>query len=234
MPGAPYFPCTLTSSNDASALNGALRLHNAARITHCFEFDFLNGVLMSANAIYQAREELIRTQQVPPDRQLAFQRRTILLDELNMQIALPSLIIESAREYLGKEPVQGISSVRAIRPGPDDQRLPFHQDQAILNQPLLNIWIPLTPCGLTAPGLEVAVTEQRALLQIAGSKDDPVPVERFRIDEDLVLTTYGSHALWRPVMEPGEVLVFTGTTAHRTFVAPEMKETRVSIELRLL
>jgi ectoine hydroxylase-related dioxygenase (phytanoyl-CoA dioxygenase family) len=111
--------------------------------------------------------------------------------------------------------------------------LPFHRDQTVIGSRLLNIWIPLVACGRDAPGLEL----------VAGSDGTPLDpanplaaglVERARLDEASVLEAFPAEALWRPVLAPGDVLVFSGETIHRTYIAPGMKRPRASIDLRLV
>ena len=227
-------------TDDVQVLKRILSAYNVAKVKNCFSPELLDRIRLAATEKYRAREAGIKSGNVPEAAKLRYRRRTILLNEFNVSeinmtsFVVPELILEAAREYLGKDPTQAISAVRAIVPGLDDQRLPFHQDQTILQSPLLNIWFPLTPCGVTAPGLEVAVTSERKILEVAGSQDDEIPVERARIDEKLVSEVFGAEALWHPAMRVGEALVFTGTTAHRTFVTPEMTGTRMSIELRLV
>ena len=227
-------------SDDVQSLRRILSANNVAKVKNCFSPALIDRIRLAATEQYRAREVEIKAGNVPEALKLRYRRRTILLNELNlseidmMPLVVPELILEVARQHLGKEPCQAISSVRAIVPGPDDQRLPFHQDQTILQSPLVNLWIPLTPCGVTAPGLEVAVTSERKILEVVGSQDHEIPVERARIDENLVGRVFGTEALWRPAMKVGDALVFTGTTAHRTFVTPEMTDVRMSIELRLV
>jgi len=140
-----------------------------------------------------------------------------------------------ARIYLGKEPSLSENSyIRRLVPGADIQALPFHQDQSVLGAPLLNIWVPLDPCGTTAPGLEVVVTNNRQLLDVSGDPSDVIPVERVRLKEQAVLAAYGSRSLWHPALRPGDALVFAGTTIHRSYVTSAMTEPRMSVELRLV
>lgn len=232
--------CLVDAKRDHfETLNRILSEYNAAKITGAFDPLLLQRVLAAAAGIYEGRKAAIESGAVPDQAKRNYTRRTIPFQELipegidTTNFPVPTLITDAARAYLGKEPQQTVSSVRAIVPGPSDQRLPFHQDETILQSRLLNIWIPLTPCGIHAPSLEVVITGERKLLDVVGSKDDEIPVERARLDDDLVRATFGASAFWHPVMNPGDALVFTGTTAHRSFVRPEMSETRVSIELRL-
>jgi hypothetical protein len=235
------YDCLVDAEQDDSTIfSRVLSKYNAAKVENLVDAPLLERVLMAVTDIYKNREAMIKADLVPHEKRLSYRRRTIPFSELQIEgvsttsFPLPKLVVDGAREYLGKDPVQAVSSVRAIVPGPNDQRLPFHQDQTILQSPLLNIWIPLTPCGATAPGLEIVLTNERKILNVIGSPDDEVPVERARIDEQLVWATFGAHASWRPLMRVGEGLVFTGTTAHRTYVTEQMTDTRISLELRLI
>jgi hypothetical protein len=125
------------------------------------------------------------------------------------------------------------SFVRTIFPEPDAWRLPFHQDETLLGCPLLNVWIPLTQCGTTAPGLEVVVSDKKDLLTTSGVASSSYVAERLQINEALVVSTFG-RAFWHPSFEPGDAMVFYGTTVHRTHYAPNMSEPRTSVELRLV
>lgn len=94
---------------------------------------------------------------------------------------------------------------------------PFAPD-ALLN--MVTCWIPLTPCGDQAPGLELVTQRQPGLLP---------PVE---LTEPRVRERFAPDTFWRPVMEPGDALLFGGDILHRTHVTPAMTHDRTSIELR--
>jgi len=169
------------------------------------------------------------------------QMSTISLDSLLagdsrfLQVLISKRVRNLARIYLGKEPsLDPNSHIRQVVPGGDIQSLPFHQDQSVLRKPLLNVWVPLDSCGTTAPSLEVVVTASRRLLDVSGDPSDTIPVERVRLNEDAVLATYGSQSLWHPALGPGDALVFSGTTVHRSYVTRNMTEPRMSVELRLV
>jgi hypothetical protein len=69
-----------------------------------------------------------------------------------LQVFISKRIRNLARIYLGKEPsLEPNSYVRQVVPGDDIQSLPFHQDQSVLQKPLLNVWVPLDPCGDDCP-----------------------------------------------------------------------------------
>jgi hypothetical protein len=89
---------------------------------------------------------------------------------------------------------------------------------ALLN--MVTCWIPLTACGRSAPGLEL-ITQRQAGLLAPAELTDPQILGRFAVDD-----------FCRPVMEPGDALLFRGDILHRTHVVPDMSDDRTSIELR--
>jgi hypothetical protein len=85
---------------------------------------------------------------------------------------------------------------------------------------MITCWIPLTPCGIDAPGLELIATGTEGLL-IPAQLTDRCIRERFALED-----------FRRPAMQPGDILLFRGGVLHRTHVTPEMTRDRTSIELR--
>lgn len=85
---------------------------------------------------------------------------------------------------------------------------------------MVTCWIALTPCGVDAPGLERVIERVHEMLMPPqlrdGAVDDRWPSARRE----------------QPVLAAGDALVFTGDVLHRTHTAPEMTNTRTSIELR--
>ena len=148
---------------------------------------------------------------------------------------IPAAATEIARAYLGSQP--RIAAARGLRfadPGTDATHLAFHRDEDILGRRAVNVWIALTPCGVDAPGLEVALDSARIALAPAGDPAASRGLDRVRLDADAVVAAAGADALFAPAFEPGDVLIFSGATMHRTFVRPEMTRRRLSLELRLV
>ena len=87
---------------------------------------------------------------------------------------------------------------------------------------LLTAWIALCACGDDAPGLELLCRPVPALLP--PGELDPLRVQLGHAPGDF----------WRPVLGPGELLLFGGDILHRTHVAPTMRSDRVSLELRFV
>ncbi|HEX2541585.1 MAG TPA: phytanoyl-CoA dioxygenase family protein [Caldimonas sp.] len=93
-------------------------------------------------------------------------------------------------------------------------------DDALL--PMVTCWIALSPCGDVAPGLELAGPPRRALLAVAD------------LSEDRIAAMHSSAEFHRPVLAPGDALVFPGGLLHRTHVTPAMRRERTSIDLRFV
>lgn len=126
------------------------------------------------------------------------------------------------------------SYVRCARPGVQDLELPFHQDNRILPEPLLNLWIPLMACGLDAPGLEVLAHRLHMLEPTERRDGNQYARMGVEIDAATIAARYPLDRLWHPAFEPGDAFLFYGTTVHRTWVTPAMTRDRLSIDLRLI
>jgi ectoine hydroxylase-related dioxygenase (phytanoyl-CoA dioxygenase family) len=81
-------------------------------------------------------------------------------------------------------------------------------------------WIALTPCGADAPGLEWIETPQPRLLR---------PAE---LQPKSVAARHKASLLRRPILAPGDALLFDGRLLHRTHLLASMAGMRTSIELR--
>ena len=95
---------------------------------------------------------------------------------------------------------------------------PGTTDGAVLA--MVTCWIALTACGANAPGIEFAGGDRADLLPLAALTDAEVGArhpERDRL---------------RPVLRPGDALVFGGGVLHHTHVAEPMTHDRTSLELR--
>jgi hypothetical protein len=86
--------------------------------------------------------------------------------------------------------------------------------------PMLTLWAPLHPCGDVAPGLELLGNTDRALLDLDSLSDVEIS-KRWSYSER-----------WRPVMNPGDVLLIKSHVIHRTHVHARMTQLRGCVELR--
>lgn len=235
--------CSIDATEGVTLVGGAILSHyGVLKISNLFESALIEGIRRTAERLYRERDRRIAAGECPPSGQeQSYLRRTLPIESIIVdgKPATARLLCQAfddlAGPYLEKTPsLEPNSYVRELIPGPHSKALPFHQDQTILKTRLLNIWIPLVKCGVTAPGLEAVVAPGGELLAIAGRPDHDIPAERARIDENLVLKTFGRDALWHPSFNPGDAFVFAGTTVHRTHVTPRMTKPRLSIELRLV
>lgn len=85
---------------------------------------------------------------------------------------------------------------------------------------MVTFWIPLVPCGVDAPGLELIDAPMGRLLR----PDELVPsrLRERHAPEDFV----------RPVLAAGDALLFGGDVVHRTHLTATMTRARTSLELR--
>jgi hypothetical protein len=85
---------------------------------------------------------------------------------------------------------------------------------------MVTCWIALTPCGDDAPGLELVDADAESLLPLAALAD--TAVREHHAESDFL----------RPVLDPGDALVFGGGVLHHTHVGATMRHDRTSLELR--
>ncbi len=227
-------------ADDLDAVALKLAGGGAAHVTDAVGVAVLAEIHEAADAALGRWDGLAAEQRLPVELAAPFERRFVPLDHLpiareKLDALVHPTFRELARRYLKQEPkLEPNSHVRAIRLDRADAHLPFHQDETILERRLMNVWIPLDPCGIDAPGLEVVWRSSRELLKPSPLAGARFPVEHARLDPAAVLRRYGAHALWRPQFRPGDAMLFTGTTVHRTHVDAAMTAARMSVEIRLV
>jgi ectoine hydroxylase-related dioxygenase (phytanoyl-CoA dioxygenase family) len=202
----------------------------------------VNAISAEANRIYAERDALQAAGRLPE--QLYDQhvrKRLMLLKDVKLNgdnalaVLTTTILKDTATHLLARAPEPSRNSfVRTIFADKDGWQLPFHQDQMLLQRPLLNVWIALTPCGTEAPGLELVVTDKSNLLATFADDRKEFSAAQKQIAESEVIKTFGPESLWHPIMAPGDALIFRGTTIHRTFVTSAMDKPRISIELRFV
>ncbi len=102
------------------------------------------------------------------------------------------------------------------------------------NPRLINVWVPLVPCGVECPGLEVVNRRMDGLVPTADGPDSYYARLGTAIAEALVARTAEPYELWHPPVGVGDLFLFLGTTIHRTYVTPAMTGERISADIRLL
>jgi hypothetical protein len=115
--------------------------------------------------------------------------------------------------------------------------IPWHQD-AFGYPPefvSINCWTLLSPneCGLTSPGLDLIPD---AIPAFIGLEATPAPVLYGFLESphDAIRHYTRAYDPWRPSIGLGDVLIFDSLAIHRTGLAPEQTETRISLECRLV
>ena len=106
------------------------------------------------------------------------------------------------------------------RNGPENAATIFRLENGLL--PMLTSWLPLVPCGDDAPGLEFVAVPIDNLLP-----PNALPDQSLR-------ATHASEKFWKPLMQPGDVVLFRSGVIHRTHVTPAMQSDRTNIELRFV
>lgn len=185
---------------------------------------------------YAREDALVREGKLGVNRHRAFELAEVVVGG---RPAAELLITDLARFVCGVcietlTPVPTHAYVRTSTPGEADLVLPFHQDSRIVGLPLINMWIPLSDCGRTIPGLEVVARKLGVLETLpVGTSGNFYAGHGMEIDAKLVLDTYADD-LWHPEFKAGDVLIFLGTTVHRSYVTAAMTGSRTSIDLRLI
>lgn len=113
--------------------------------------------------------------------------------------------------------------------------VPYHQDAVFMGDRFmaLNCWVPLVACGENAPGLEVVLDGARQVILPPHLRDAAKSAyEQIALPEPWVRERYGEARIWHPAMQPGDVLIFSNFTIHRTWHVPAMTRDRISLELR--
>jgi hypothetical protein len=86
----------------------------------------------------------------------------------------------------------------------------------------VQFWVPLDPCGETAPGMEFVPVGLSGILP----HGDTINVS------PSVLSLFSPETRFRPVFAPGDVMVFTSESLHGTWSRPEMEDERFNLEFR--
>lgn len=185
---------------------------------------------------YAHEDASVRDGKLAANRHRAFELAEIVIAG---RPAAEALITDLARFVCGVcigtlAPVPTHAYVRTSTPGEADLVLPFHQDSRIVGVPLINMWIPLSDCGRAIPGLEVVARKLGVMETLPqGTGGNFYAGHGLEIDAKTVLDAY-EHDLWHPEFKAGDVLIFLGTTVHRSYVTAGMTGSRTSIDLRLV
>jgi hypothetical protein len=104
----------------------------------------------------------------------------------------------------------------------------WHQDGKFLGDVnSLNLWVSLSHCGDTAPGLDLV---PRRLDEIVEAGVGPDGLAAITVRHERAEQLAGELGIARPVFEPGDGIFFDHLNLHRTASEPDMIGTRYAIE----
>jgi len=220
----------------------SLRDHGVAKVAHVYDKALVEAIAASAKKIYRDRDFAAAMGTLDAGLQdLHGNLRSIAIDDLSApagrvrELLVTPFVRAVAERFMAKSvEVHQWSFARCARAKNNVLQLPFHQDSRIVGAPLVNVWIPLSACGVEIPGLEVVAEP------VAGLEDTIHEGENYyagigvEIAAEHVLTRFGASRLYHPPFAPGDALFFQGTTIHRTYVTQAMRRERISIDMRLV
>jgi hypothetical protein len=136
-----------------------------------------------------------------------------------------------ASGYLGERPAISVNkcTLRRVFPDKFTDKTPsfWHQDGAFLGDVrALNLWLSLSRCGDTAPGLDIV---PRRLEEIVPTGTEGATFD-WSVSRQVVDSVAGATEVVRPVFNPGDALLFDELFLHATGADPGMPNTRYAVE----
>lgn len=103
----------------------------------------------------------------------------------------------------------------------------WHQDGAFLGDVRsMNVWMSLSHCGDTAPGLDIVPRRLDDLVE-AGGEGTMLSIQ---VSQQTAERAADDKPILRPIFEPGDMLLFDDLFLHQTASDPEMPNPRYAIE----
>jgi hypothetical protein len=138
---------------------------------------------------------------------------------------------EVATGYLGERPTISINKCTLRRVRPDVVKghagISWHQDGAFLGDVrALNVWLSLSHCGDTAPGLDIV---PKRIDHVVPTGTEGAAFD-WSVSPAAVEEASGGVAVQRPIFEPGDVMLFDELFLHATGADIDMPNTRYAIE----
>lgn len=139
-------------------------------------------------------------------------------------------IDELVTEYFGEQPVLLGRKGTLRRVAHTGNTGGWHQDGAFMGRGIrsINIWIALTHCGDTAPGIDIVGKRLDHIVETGGGA-----FAAWATDPDAAARVADGVTV-RPVFEPGDAVLFDHLNLHRTAIEPEMTHDRHAIETWLM
>ena len=163
-------------------------------------------------------------------------RLSLPLLEIAPQYDNPTLLLEREmiavlEKIFGRMPTISATDtyLRIVKPETADTYIPFHQDVTALATTGVNVWVPLTDCGVDAPGLEIMARRTSVIFPTVTSPGD---YNQMEIEAEAVYRDFPEKVRFYPTPSVGDAVLFLGSTVHRSYIAPSMTRMRTSLELR--
>jgi hypothetical protein len=122
--------------------------------------------------------------------------------------------------------------------------LPFHQDQTVIaavwdneehrNDLLMNAWVPLDDSGDDRPGLELLTELLDEIITPSEKTNNILGQVGTEISEAEIFNRFSADSFSTPITHRGDVILFHGTTLHRTKLRPNMTGDRISVDVRFM
>jgi len=131
--------------------------------------------------------------------------------------------------YLGERPTVSAHKTTLRRADPSVPGA-WHQDGKFLGDVnSLNLWLSLSHCGDTAPGLDLVPRRLESIVE-AGVGDADGGFETIVVTQDQAEELAGDAGIIRPIFEPGDAMFFDHFYLHQTASEPSMPNQRYAIE----
>lgn len=133
---------------------------------------------------------------------------------------------EVVEGYLGEPPV--VSAQKStLRKAESSVGGAWHQDGKFLGDVnAMNVWVALSHCGDTAPGLDVIPKRFDDFVE-NGTRDTKLANQ---VPQSVAEEVAEGVGIFRPIFEPGDVMLFDEMYLHQTASEPSMPNPRYAIE----
>jgi hypothetical protein len=129
-------------------------------------------------------------------------------------------------DYLGERATISVQKCTLRKVDPDAGH-GWHQDGAFMGDVrALNVWLALSRCGDEAPGMDIV---PKRLNHIVPTGTEGAMFD-WSVAPQVAREAAGDVGIFRPIFEPGDVLLFDELFLHSTAADPSMKKSRMAIE----
>lgn len=129
-----------------------------------------------------------------------------------------------------------LCTIRWHAPPFQDTPVPLHQDVGFIGPefPMVNCWLTFTCAGGDAAGLEIEPVKLASELPKHGDPRRAANINfwSIEIDSNAASDRLPAQERLRPLLGPGDAVLFDQFTPHRTWADPSMTQPRISVELR--